>query len=77
MSRYSREEVKKWKEVFKHADINNDRFITTDELIATAKKDGIEMSEEEADEHIKAFDNNGNGKIEFSEFLKVLGERGT
>ncbi|CDM36099.1 EF-hand-like domain [Penicillium roqueforti FM164] len=33
------------------------------------------MNDEEAAEHIQAFDNNGNGKIEFGvEFLKILGE---
>ncbi|KAJ5996720.1 EF-hand [Penicillium canescens] len=77
MSRYSREEIKKWKEVFKAADVDNNHFITTDELIITAKEQGIEMNDEQAAEFIKNFDNNGNGKIEFSEFLKVLGERGT
>ncbi|KAJ5214673.1 hypothetical protein N7449_001842 [Penicillium cf. viridicatum] len=64
--RYSREEVKKWREVFKLADVNNDHFISTDELMKTAKEQGIEMDDEQAADFIKDFDNNGNGKIEFS-----------
>ncbi|KAJ5874234.1 EF-hand [Penicillium soppii] len=73
--RYSKDEIKRWKEVFKAADINNNHKISTDELIEGAKKNGFEMSDEEAAEFIKEFDNNANGTIEFSEFLKVLGER--
>ncbi|KAJ5332544.1 EF-hand [Penicillium brevicompactum] len=75
MGRYSREEIKKWKAVFEAADVNNDRRISVDELLEVARKQGIEMSNEEAAEFIKDFDNNNSGTIEFSEFLKGLGER--
>lgn len=48
---------------FAHEDLD---FISTDELMKTAKELGMEMDDEQAAEFIKDFDNNGNGKIEFS-----------
>ena len=40
--------------------------ISPDELIQTARQHGYEMDDEEAAEHIKHFDNNNSGTIEFS-----------
>lgn len=40
--------------------------INVDELIKTAKSQGVEMDDEQAAEFIKDFDNNNNGTIEFS-----------
>ncbi|CAI7632133.1 unnamed protein product [Penicillium bialowiezense] len=67
--RYSREEIKKWKEVFAAAPRRLTQYlgrINVDELIKTAKSQGVEMDDEEAAEFIKDFDNNNNGTIEFS-----------
>ncbi|GFF29004.1 calmodulin-like protein 5, partial [Aspergillus udagawae] len=54
---------------------DGDRYITPEELVEAAKRDGEEMTKEDAADFIKDFDTNGNGKIEFSEFIKALGER--
>ncbi|GFF97318.1 calmodulin-like protein 5 [Aspergillus udagawae] len=75
MPRYTREEIKKWKEVFSKINTDGDRYITPEELVEAAKRDGEEMTKEDAADFIKDFDTNGNGKIEFSEFIKALGER--
>ncbi|RAL17551.1 EF-hand domain-containing protein [Aspergillus homomorphus CBS 101889] len=75
MPRYTRQEINKWKEVFSRINTNGDRFIEPYELIAAAKEDGLEMSDEEAREWLKDLDCNDNGKVEFSEFIKRFGER--
>ncbi|GIC90400.1 EF-hand domain-containing protein [Aspergillus udagawae] len=66
MPRYTREEIKKWKEVFSKINTDGDRYITPEELVEAAKRDGEEMTKEDAADFIKDFDTNGNGKIEFS-----------
>ncbi|KAH6645165.1 hypothetical protein BKA67DRAFT_587090 [Truncatella angustata] len=73
MARYTREEIKKWKKVFHDMNADGDRYIEPQEVINAAKKDGIVISDQDAEEYIQRMDTNNNGKVEFSEFIKVLG----
>ncbi|OJJ44464.1 hypothetical protein ASPZODRAFT_794889 [Penicilliopsis zonata CBS 506.65] len=75
MPRYTREEINQWKAVFAEMNTDGDRFLTPAEVIAHAKKEGIEMTDEQAKEYIDIMDVNKNGTVEFSEFIKALGER--
>ncbi|GAB1199368.1 hypothetical protein APSETT444_008715 [Aspergillus pseudonomiae] len=49
-------------------------YIEPYEIIKSAKEDGFEMSDEEAKEWIDMLDDNHDGKVSFSEFIKAFGE---
>ncbi|KAE8333647.1 EF-hand [Aspergillus sergii] len=74
MGRYTREEIDFWREKFKEINTNGDRYIEPYELIAAAKEDGFEMSDDEAKEWIAELDADHDGKVSFSEFIKAFGE---
>ncbi|KAE8131503.1 hypothetical protein BDV38DRAFT_288656 [Aspergillus pseudotamarii] len=75
MGRYSREEINHWREKFREINTNGDRYIEPKELIAAAQKHGLDMSDEEAELWINELDENHDGKVSFSEFIKAFGER--
>lgn len=55
---------------FKAIDINGDGVITRDELILAYQKfKGVDFNIEEVDEIIKNVDQDGNGSINYSEWL--------
>ncbi|KAB8261317.1 hypothetical protein BDV32DRAFT_148585 [Aspergillus pseudonomiae] len=72
--RYTREEIDFWRERFKEINTSGDRYIEPFEIIKSAKEDGFEMSDEEAKEWIDTLDENHDGKVSFSEFIKAFGE---
>ncbi|QRD85575.1 hypothetical protein F9C07_4609 [Aspergillus flavus] len=74
MGRYTREEIDFWREKFREINTNGDRYIEPYELIAAAKEQGFEMSDDEAKEWIEELDGNHDGKVSFSEFLTAFGE---
>ncbi|KNG84427.1 hypothetical protein ANOM_007596 [Aspergillus nomiae NRRL 13137] len=72
--RYTREEIDYWRARFKEINTSGDRYIEPYEIINAAKKEGFEMSDEEAKEWIDELDENHDGKVSFSEFIKAFGE---
>ncbi|PIG79337.1 hypothetical protein AARAC_011178 [Aspergillus arachidicola] len=74
MGRYTREEIDLWREKFREINTNGDRYIEPYELIAAARKDGFEMSDDEAKEWIENLDADHDGKVSFSEFLTAFGK---
>ena len=71
------EQVAEFKEVFSLIDKNADGAITIKELGAVMQSLGQSPTEEELREMIEEVDANGNGTIEFSEFLtKMAGKMG-
>ncbi|KAE8417474.1 EF-hand [Aspergillus pseudocaelatus] len=75
MGRYSRDEIDFWRARFREINTDGDRYIEPKELIAAARKDGLDMSDEEAEEWIGDLDEDHDGKVSFSEFIKAFGER--
>ncbi|OMJ82999.1 hypothetical protein SteCoe_16147 [Stentor coeruleus] len=55
---------------FKKIDINNDGFITSEELKNILLYGEERLTEEEADSIIKEFDKNEDGKVSIKEFLE-------
>ena len=58
-------------EAFCKFDIDNSGFITTDELLKALKAE--KSQEKEVEQLIKAVDKNGDGKIDYKEFLQLMG----
>lgn len=52
-------------------DANKDGVVTKDELKTLLKGLGEEVTDEVVDEMIKIADENGDGKIQFEEFVKA------
>merc|ERR1712172_222454 len=66
------EQVADFKEVFSLIDKNADGAITIKELGSAMRSMGQSPTDEELQEMIKEVDSNGNGTIEFSEFLSKM-----
>lgn len=48
-------------------------FISTEELKETMTKDlGLQIDDQEIDKMIKEADKDGNGKVDYQEFVRVL-----
>lgn len=60
------------KEAFAVFDKNNDGKISADELRVVMSKLGEKLSEEEIDEMIREADLDGDGFIDYEEFVKLL-----
>ena len=58
-------------ETFSKFDIDNSGFITKDELLKALKAE--KSQEKEVENLIKAVDKNGDGKIDYKEFLQLMG----
>ena len=65
----SQKEVAALAAEFKKVDKDGTGMIDTDELKIIFEKQGITMSEESLEEMISELDYQGNGKINYSEFL--------
>ena len=68
----TREEISQWKEAFKEFDIDGDGTITGKELGNYIGKLGEKFTEEEINALIKIFDTNGDGKLDYEEFLQMM-----
>jgi len=55
---------------FQAFDVNNDGYISADELRNTMAKLGQTLTKKEAEQMLKAFDKNSDGKICYTEFLE-------
>eukprot|EP00356_Strombidium_inclinatum_P013509 CAMPEP_0170487134 /NCGR_PEP_ID=MMETSP0208-20121228/6000_1 /TAXON_ID=197538 /ORGANISM="Strombidium inclinatum, Strain S3" /LENGTH=93 /DNA_ID=CAMNT_0010761311 /DNA_START=3 /DNA_END=284 /DNA_ORIENTATION=+ len=65
------EQAAELKKAFQVMDTNGDGFVTKDELKNLLKGLGEEVTDEVVDEMIKIADENGDGKVEFTEFVKA------
>ncbi|XP_070555626.1 calmodulin-like protein 3 isoform X2 [Ptychodera flava] len=59
-------------EAFRAIDIDGSGTITADELRQVIKKLGEELSEEDIEEMIELADTNGDGEIDYGEFVRVM-----
>ncbi|XP_065168094.1 neo-calmodulin-like [Atheta coriaria] len=74
---YSREqEDKELRDAFRVFDKHNRGFITASDLRAVLQCLGEDLSEEEIEDMIKEVDVDGDGRIDFYEFVNALGEPG-
>lgn len=64
--------MEKMREAFAAFDVNGDGFISKQELADVMKNFGNIISGEELDEMIKIVDKDGNGLVDFKEFLNLM-----
>ena len=64
--------TKVYREHFEVFDVNNDGVISIRELGTALRSLGFHMSEKEVDVLYKEVDSNGNGFIDFDEFLNII-----
>ncbi|XP_073350933.1 calcium-binding protein 5b isoform X1 [Pagrus major] len=68
--------LKELKEAFREFDIDGDGSITSDELRhAMIKLLGEQTSQNEIDAVVKEADNNGDGTVDFEEFVKMMSQK--
>eukprot|EP00828_Plagiopyla_frontata_P049284 TRINITY_DN975_c0_g1_i1.p2 TRINITY_DN975_c0_g1~~TRINITY_DN975_c0_g1_i1.p2 ORF type:complete len:127 (+),score=41.99 TRINITY_DN975_c0_g1_i1:54-434(+) len=65
----SKEDLEELKSAFEAYDVNKDGSISLDEFKQCMNKLGITISEEAAKDFIKSMDEDGDGKIQWKEFL--------
>merc|ERR1712029_657236 len=68
----TKEEISQWKNAFKEFDIDGDGTITGEELGKYIGKLGEKFSEQEIQALIQIFDANGDGKLNYEEFLEMM-----
>ena len=71
MSKLSAEQAAELKKAFAVMDSNGDGVVTKDELKNLLKGLGEDVTDDIVDEMIKIADENGDGKIQFDEFVKA------
>ena len=69
------EQIADFKEAFQVFDKNSDGVITATELGTVLKQLGQEPTDEEIQDMVHEMDTNGNGTIEFSEFLIIMARK--
>lgn len=72
---YKVEQIEELKEIFKMYDRNNTGNITSRTLKFLLRGLGDNVSEEEVDAKLKEMDEDGNGTIDFHEFLSYMLEK--
>ena len=65
-------EIEPQSELFKYVDINNDGYLSVDEVDKILKKQGIKPSSQELHATMKSIDMDKNGKISFNEFIASM-----
>ena len=71
MNRLSSEQAAELKKAFEVMDTNKDGFVTKDELKSLLKGLGEDVTDDVVDEMIKIADANGDGKVDFNEFVQA------
>ena len=71
MSKLSSAQAEELKKAFAVMDTNGDGVVTKDELKSLLKGLGEDVNDEVVDEMIKMADENGDGKIQFQEFVNA------
>ena len=62
-------------EAFKVFDTNNDGFISPEELRHVMANLGENLKDDEIDEMIKEADKNGDGKVDYDEFVTMMNSK--
>ncbi|KAL4223343.1 Calmodulin [Mactra antiquata] len=70
--RLTEEQIREYAEAFSLFDKDGDNTITTAELLTVMRSLGHNPSNDDVKDMIKEVDINGNGKIEFPEFLALM-----
>lgn len=71
----AKEEELETVEAFRVFDVDGDGFITADELRSVMTKLGESLSAEEIEEMIVTADTDGDGKVDYEEFVKMMNAR--
>ena len=71
----SEEQINECRETFKMFDKDGDGTITAKELGVVMRQLGLNPSEEELIEMIMEVDENGDGEINFQEFLSIMAHK--
>ena len=66
-----KEELNRLKKIFYKIDLNLDGKLTKDELYVAFKEAGMEMKNSQLNKIIETIDFDGNGSIEYEEFIRV------
>jgi serine/threonine protein kinase len=66
-----KEEINRLKKIFYKIDLNLDGKLTKDELFVAFKEAGMEMKNSQLNKIIETIDFDGNGSIEYEEFIRV------
>ena len=74
MSKLSEEQVAELKQAFAAMDTNGDGQVTKEELKTLLSQLGESVDDAVIDEMIKIADVNGDGKVDFNEFVKAATE---
>lgn len=75
VDKLSEAQVSKFKEAFSLFDKDGDGQITSKEIMAVMKNLGQDPSEEELEEMVREVDVDGNGIVEFDEFLQLMARK--
>ena len=70
-SKLGAEQIEELKKAFAVMDANGDGVVTKEELRTLLKGLGEEVTDEVVDEMIAIADENGDGKVDFEEFVKA------
>ncbi len=74
MTKLSEEQVAELKQAFAAMDTNGDGQVTKEELKSLLSQLGESVDDAVIDEMIKIADVNGDGKVDFNEFVKAATE---
>eukprot|EP01118_Nematostelium_gracile_P019968 TRINITY_DN949_c0_g1_i2.p2 TRINITY_DN949_c0_g1~~TRINITY_DN949_c0_g1_i2.p2 ORF type:complete len:157 (+),score=48.53 TRINITY_DN949_c0_g1_i2:90-560(+) len=66
------DEENKLREAFKVFDRNGDGSISKDELVQVMKNLGRKLTKQEAEDMLKSADTDGNGQIDYEEFIRLM-----
>ncbi|XP_065665877.1 calmodulin [Hydra vulgaris] len=76
MDKLSEEQIKEFRDAFTAFDKDNNGFITSSELVTVLRSLGLNPTEKEICRIINEVDFDGNGKIDFSEFVSLMTSQG-
>eukprot|EP01080_Neovahlkampfia_damariscottae_P009328 gene9328-1415_t len=68
----SKEEIEKYKQLFKEFDLDGNGYLDKEELAKGTKKMGLSFTDEMIDNMIESADKNKDGKIQLDEFLEIM-----